>query len=102
MAVTTVQGIVTDVKTGDYGIGIKLTERIEVQDKVFDRNWMCWFKTNLEVRSGDALTVTGTLTVKLARDPQTKQLRTYTDKQTGQLTPYQDFQLNECKIADVW
>lgn len=102
MALTTVTATITDVKTGEFGTGLKLTEEFNVGQQTYKRNWMAWFKEPQTVAVGSTITVTGSLTVKMARDPQTKLLRSYTDKTTGENIPYIDFALNGCVIDPGW
>lgn len=102
MALTTVNATVTDIKTGTFGTGLKLAEEFKVGQQTYKRNWMAWFKDSQNVAVGATITVTGSLTVKMARDPQTKLLRSYIDKTTNESIPYIDFALNDCVIDPAW
>lgn len=99
MALTTINGKIAEIKTGSWGVGLKIHERISAGDKDFDRQWMCWIKDPAATYTeGEVVTITGELDVKHARDYKTKQLRGYTDQTTGQLVPYLDFTLNGCRV----
>lgn len=102
MALTTINGSVTDIKRGSFGIGLKVVEEITIKDNTFKRSWMAWFKDEPNVAIGATVTVSGSLTVKLARDPLTKALRTYPDKVTNEQIPYLDWALNDCVLDPAW
>lgn len=102
MALATINGKVIDVKRGSYGTGLKINEEITAGDKSFSRSWMAWFAEDPNIAVGASVTVSGALLVKLARDGQTKELRTYTDKTTGEQVPYLDWSLNNAVIDPAW
>ena len=97
MALTTISGKIADIKTGSFGVGLKVLEHISAGDKNFDRTWMCWLKQNSNAKVGDEVTVTGSLMVKIARDKEGG-LRGYVDQTTGATVPYLDFSLNNCQV----
>jgi hypothetical protein len=98
MALTTVTGKIADIKTGTFGVGLKIAEHISAGDKNFDRSWMCWMKNSAETfEIGTEVTVTGSLGVKIARDKEGG-LRGYVDQTTGATVPYIDLSLNNCQI----
>ena len=98
MALTTVTGKIADIKTGTYGVGLKILERNTAGDKNFDRTWMCWMKTMaVEYEIGTEVTVTGTLGVKIARDKDGT-LRGFVDQTTGATVSYIDLSLNNCQV----
>lgn len=98
MALTTVTGKIADIKTGTFGIGLKIAEHVSAGDKNFDRSWMCWLKTsNVAYEIGTEVTVTGSLGVKIARDKDGN-LRGFIDQTTGATVPYIDLSLNNCQV----
>jgi hypothetical protein len=99
MALATIGGKITDIKTGTWGVGYKIAEHINIGDKNFDRSWMCWIKSpETEHAIGDQVTITGELQVQLAKDHKTGELRGITNETTGQLHPYLDFSLYNCRV----
>lgn len=98
MALTTVTGKIADIKTGTFGIGLKIVEQISAGDKNYNRLWMCWMKTSAtEYEIGTEVTVTGSLGVKIARDKDGA-MRGFTDETTGAIVPYIDLSLNNCQV----
>ena len=98
MALTTVTGKITDIKTGSFGIGLKIAEQIAAGDKNFNRTFMCWLKNSADTfEIGTEVTVTGSLGVKIARDKDGG-MRGFTDETTGAIVPYIDLSLNNCQV----
>jgi hypothetical protein len=70
MARVTVEGVVASVN--GTGTGFRVEEGFEIDGKRYRRFFSCWFPKSATVavpNTGDHVTVTGTLSAKVARDP---------------------------------